>query len=298
MKKIALSAVVIAASAAYVWSQPGRPADPLLADLQTGSIQPQTLTSAGGDTTVTPREVPFVTPAPAPVAPAPAPTFSAAASPTASPSDSGALPPLPAPADSSGFAPVAADAAPAAAPATSAPTAPATSAPTAPVAVADAGLPAAPAPDPAPAQPAAVTVPMPRLRPPYRRVAAAAPTPAPVSAPSSPADPAAAASPLTRIVAATSGLNDGTYRGPVVDAYYGLMQIEAVVHNGRLATIHVLRFPNDRRTSIYINHQALPLLRDEVISAQTANVDIVSGATLSSEAFIQSLGAALGKARV
>ncbi len=100
-----------------------------------------------------------------------------------------------------------------------------------------------------------------------------------------------------RIASATSGLNDGTYRGPVVDAYYGLMQIEAVVRNGRLATIHVLQYPNDRRTSIYINRQALPMLRDEVISAQSARVDIVSGATLSSHAFIQSLGAALSKAR-
>ena len=83
----------------------------------------------------------------------------------------------------------------------------------------------------------------------------------------------------------------------MVDAYYGLMQIEAVVQNGRLATIHVLRYPNDRRTSVFINRQALPMLRDEVISAQSARVDIVSGATLSSHAFIQSLGAALDKAR-
>jgi uncharacterized protein with FMN-binding domain len=75
------------------------------------------------------------------------------------------------------------------------------------------------------------------------------------------------------------------------------MQIEAVVRQGRLATIHVLRYPHTHSTSIYINHQALPMLRDEVISAQSANVDIVSGATLSSEAFIQSLGAAMTRAQ-
>ena len=276
MKKIALSALVIAASGAYVWSQAGKTSDPLLAsaDVQTGSIQ--TLASTGGSVKMAPREVPFLSPetnAPA----ASAPSFAAQA-----PADQQPLPPLPAPADSSGFAP-AADSAPA---------------PAAPVAVADAQAPATPAPDPAPAQPDAVTVPLPRLRPPYHQVATVAPTPAPASAPSSSPAPGAAVSPLVRIVSATTGLSDGTYRGPVVDAYYGLMQIEAVIRQGRLATIHVLRYPNDRRTSIYINHQALPMLRDEVIRAQSAHVDIVSGATLSSHAFIQSLGAALEKARV
>ncbi len=275
MKKFALSALVIAASGAYVWSQAGTATDPLLAgaDMQTGSIQPQTLASASGDTTMAPREVPFVTRAPA----APAPTFAAEAPSTVTPSDAGALPPLPAPSEPSGFAP-------------------ATPAPTGPVMVAEAQPPAAPAdPAPAPADTAAINVPLPRLRPPYTQVAAVAPTHAPASAPSSTPDPAAASA-LDRITAATSGLNDGTYRGPVVNAYYGLMQIEAVVRNGRLAIVHVLRYPNDRRTSIFINRQALPMLRDEVISAQSAHVDIVSGATLSSHAFIQSLGAALSKA--
>jgi uncharacterized protein with FMN-binding domain len=168
--------------------------------------------------------------------------------------------------------------------------------PAAPTVVADVQ---APAPDPVPpaAQSAAVTVPLPRPRPPYRQVAAAAPTPAPASAPSSRPAPARVSAPIIRIAASVSGLNDGTYAGPVVDAYYGLMQIEAVIQNGRLVTIHVLQYPSDRRTSIFINRQALPMLRDEVISAQSANVDIITGATLSSEAFIQSLGAALVKAR-
>jgi uncharacterized protein with FMN-binding domain len=261
MKKVALSALVIAASGAYVWSQAGAP-DPMLsgADVQTGSIQPQNLdTSATMD--VAPRVVPFVTRETAPAVPAPAPAAAADAQP---------LPPLPAPAE------------------------PSVPAPTAPVAVAAAQVPTAPSPDaaPAPAQTSFASVPLPRLRPPYRQVAAVAPTPAPASAPSSPT------SPLVRVAANASGLNDGTYRGPVVDAYYGLMQIEAVVQNGRLATIHVLRWPNDRRTSVFINRQALPMLRDEVISAQSADVNIISGATLSSEAFIQSLGAALSKARL
>jgi uncharacterized protein with FMN-binding domain len=105
---------------------------------------------------------------------------------------------------------------------------------------------------------------------------------------------------VTRVamtLATSAGYADGTYVGPVVDAYYGLIQIEAIVQGGQLVGIKVLKYPSDRRTSVYINRQALPMLRDEVVSAQSANVDIISGATLTSEAFIRSLGSALRKAR-
>jgi uncharacterized protein with FMN-binding domain len=95
---------------------------------------------------------------------------------------------------------------------------------------------------------------------------------------------------------AAYGFVDGTYTGPVTDAYYGLIQIQAFIRGGRLMALRVLRFPSDRRTSIIINRQALPMLRDEAISAQSADVDIISGATLTSRAFIQSLGGALKKA--
>ena len=97
-------------------------------------------------------------------------------------------------------------------------------------------------------------------------------------------------------LAANTGFADGTYTGPAVDVYYGLVQIQAIVQGGQPVAIRVLQYPSDRSTSVYINRQALPMLRDEVISAQTANVDIISGATLTSEGFIFSLGAALKQA--
>ncbi|KAA3442004.1 FMN-binding domain-containing protein [Mesorhizobium sp. SARCC-RB16n] len=92
------------------------------------------------------------------------------------------------------------------------------------------------------------------------------------------------------------GFADGTYAGPVADAYYGLIQIQASIQGGRLTSLKVLKYPNDRRTSVNINRQALPMLRDEAISAQSANVDIISGATLTSRAFRQSLAGALKQA--
>ncbi len=89
---------------------------------------------------------------------------------------------------------------------------------------------------------------------------------------------------------------NGTYTGPVTNAYYGTMQIQAIVRGGKLSAIRVLRYPDTHGASISINSQALPMLRDEVIAAQSANVDVISGATLSSDAFIRSLSGALSKA--
>ena len=90
---------------------------------------------------------------------------------------------------------------------------------------------------------------------------------------------------------------DGTYTGSVADAYYGNIQVEATVSGGKLTNVTFLQYPSDRSTSRYINSQAMPLLRQEAISAQSANVDGVSGATDSSQAFIESLSSALAQAK-
>ncbi len=90
---------------------------------------------------------------------------------------------------------------------------------------------------------------------------------------------------------------DGTYSGDVTDAFYGYMQVQVVVSGGKISDIQFLQYPNDRQTSIEINSQALPILRSETIEAQNAQIDIVSGATDSSFAYIQSLKSALTKAK-
>jgi len=90
---------------------------------------------------------------------------------------------------------------------------------------------------------------------------------------------------------------DGAYTAPAVDAYCGLVEVKAIVQGGQLVGIKVLQYPSDRRTSVMINRQALPMLRDEVMQAQSANVDIISGATLTSEAFVRSINGALRQAK-
>lgn len=88
----------------------------------------------------------------------------------------------------------------------------------------------------------------------------------------------------------------GTYIGDVADAFYGPYQVAAVISGGKIANINFLQYPSDRRTSIEINTQAMPYLKQEAIQSQNAQVDVVSGATQSSLAFRQSLQSALDKA--
>ena len=116
------------------------------------------------------------------------------------------------------------------------------------------------------------------------------PQPAPISAaPSNGGAPGAVASNAGRY-------RDGAYVGAVVDAYYGPLQVQASISGGRIVSVKALHYPADRRTSQRINNQALPELQSEVIAAQSTRVDIVSGATLTSEAYIRSLKSALGQA--
>ncbi len=89
---------------------------------------------------------------------------------------------------------------------------------------------------------------------------------------------------------------DGTYTGSPEDAFYGTIQVQATVSGGKLSNVQFLQAPNDRGTSIMINQQADPMLAQEAIQAQSPQVSIVSGATDSSQAFIQSLAAALSQA--
>ena len=91
---------------------------------------------------------------------------------------------------------------------------------------------------------------------------------------------------------------DGTYTGSVEDAYYGLVQVQAVISNGRITDVIFLQYPNDNQTSRDINGQAMPLLKQEAISVQSANVNGVSGASSTSPAFQASLTSALSQAKI
>jgi uncharacterized protein with FMN-binding domain len=90
---------------------------------------------------------------------------------------------------------------------------------------------------------------------------------------------------------------DGQYTGSSDDAYYGFIQVLAVISGSKLTDVRFLQYPNDQPNSIVVNSQAMPFLKQEALQAQSANVNIVSGATDTSQAFIQSLSSALDKAK-
>lgn len=96
---------------------------------------------------------------------------------------------------------------------------------------------------------------------------------------------------------ASGQYKDGSYTGSVADAHWGNIQVKAIIQNGKITDVQFLQYPNDRNRSISINSYADPQLTQEAIQAQNNNVDIVTGATDSSEAFIQSLGDALSQAK-
>ncbi|HWZ66075.1 MAG TPA: FMN-binding protein [Patescibacteria group bacterium] len=104
-------------------------------------------------------------------------------------------------------------------------------------------------------------------------------------------------SPTTVQPMMSSGLKDGTFTGTPADAVYGNIQVQAVISSGKIVDVVFVSYPNDRNTSIQINQQAMPLLKQEAIQAQSASIDGVTGATDSSQAFIQSLSSALQQAK-
>ena len=93
--------------------------------------------------------------------------------------------------------------------------------------------------------------------------------------------------------AKAAALHDGTFDGGTYDAYFGPVQVEITVSGGQVVDSQALQYPGHRRTSIAINNQALPWLRQETVKAQSARINTISGATLTSRAYIKSLADAL-----
>jgi uncharacterized protein with FMN-binding domain len=88
-----------------------------------------------------------------------------------------------------------------------------------------------------------------------------------------------------------------TITGVGVQDPYGTVQVSVKVRGGRILDVTPIAMPLDNPQSQAINEQAAPLLHDEVLQAQSASVDIISGATYTSEAYARSVQSALLRAR-
>ncbi|QDZ14322.1 FMN-binding protein [Humibacter ginsenosidimutans] len=94
----------------------------------------------------------------------------------------------------------------------------------------------------------------------------------------------------------SSGLKDGTYTGASADTRYGPVQVEVTVSGGRITKVSVPVYPTESFRDEQINQRAVPQLVSETMNAQSSKIDMVSGATFTSEGYLQSLQSALDDA--
>jgi uncharacterized protein with FMN-binding domain len=87
-----------------------------------------------------------------------------------------------------------------------------------------------------------------------------------------------------------------TVTGSVAQTRWGPVQVRLTVSGGRITAVDVVQYPNSNGRDQEINAQALPLLVKETLTAQSAKVDMVSGATYTSEGYLTSLQSALDQA--
>jgi uncharacterized protein with FMN-binding domain len=96
----------------------------------------------------------------------------------------------------------------------------------------------------------------------------------------------------------SSSSGTSTVTGAVADTQWGPVQVQLTLTGGTITKVSVLQYPNGNGRDAQINSYALPILIDETTQAQSAQIDMVSGATVTSTGYLQSLQSALDKAGV
>lgn len=99
----------------------------------------------------------------------------------------------------------------------------------------------------------------------------------------------------TATARAASGTRTST--GDAADTPYGPVQVQVTLSGGKITNIKVLEYPTETGRDQEINGYALPILNQEAMTAQSASIDAVSGATFTSEGYAQSLQSAIDKSR-
>ncbi|MDM7853531.1 FMN-binding protein [Cellulomonas alba] len=93
-----------------------------------------------------------------------------------------------------------------------------------------------------------------------------------------------------------SSAKSGTYTGDVVQTRWGPVQVEITVSGGTITAARAVQYPHGNGRDEQINGYALPILEQEVVSAQSDKIDAVSGATVTSDGYISSLQSAIDQA--
>lgn len=107
-----------------------------------------------------------------------------------------------------------------------------------------------------------------------------------------PPDPTATPSSST----ASSAASSGTYTGSAVTTRYGIVQVKITVSGKKITNVSFAQLTAFDGRSQQINSDAAPILLQETLSAQSANIDSVSGASYTSAGYVESLQSALDRA--
>lgn len=94
----------------------------------------------------------------------------------------------------------------------------------------------------------------------------------------------------------TAASGDGTYTGQSVSTRFGDVQVQITVSGGSITDVTALHLTDSDGRSVQISNRAAPILRQEVLASQSADVSNVSGATYTSRAYLSSLQSALDQA--
>ena len=129
-----------------------------------------------------------------------------------------------------------------------------------------------------------------RPRTPAADVSQASPTPSALPSPSDSIAPTPTPSP------AGPTYKDGQYTGQDFPNQFGDTQVRVTISGGRITNVQALQLPYDRQRSAEISQYAAPQLHDEVLQAQSAQIDSLSGATYTSDTYAQSVQSALDQA--
>ena len=89
-----------------------------------------------------------------------------------------------------------------------------------------------------------------------------------------------------------------TYTGSVAQTRWGPVQVQITVQGDKITKVTVLQQPNGNHKDAEINSYALPILVQDTLTAQSAQIDMVSGATVTSDGYITSLQSALDQAGI
>ncbi|MFG1605207.1 FMN-binding protein [Actinoplanes sp. NPDC049265] len=124
----------------------------------------------------------------------------------------------------------------------------------------------------------------------------AASTPAVAAAPATPGS-APSPSPSSTSSGSSSGATK-TYLGSTASTRWGDVQVSITVTDGKITAVQVPVYPNGNHRDEEINAYALPILTQETVDAQSARIDSVSGATVTTDGYVESLQAALDAANI